>query len=100
MAAHKTYAHMPGKFDSLSTLGARLVNFSVPRLSCGLGEGRSDQSCCGAKQAHCSMEKGALALGMNGPVREAQHSPPHPNVLFTLWCLITHRDNLNNTLNT
>jgi len=91
---------MPSKSDSHSTLGARLVKFSISRLSCGLGDDESDQACCGAKQAHCSMEKGALALGMNGPVREAQHSPPHPNVPFTLWCLITHRDNLNYTLNT
>jgi hypothetical protein len=64
---------MPSKFDSHSTLGARLVNFSVPRLSCGLGDRGSDQSNCGAKQAYCSMEKGALSLGMNGPVREAQN---------------------------
>ena len=89
---------MPSKFVSHSTLGARLVNFSIHRLSCGLGDGGSDQTCCGANQVNCSMEKGALALGMNGPVREAQHSPPHPNVPFTLWCLIAHRDNLNSTL--
>jgi hypothetical protein len=100
MVAHKTYAYTPSKFVSHPNLGARLVNFSIPRLSCGLGNGASDQTCCGAKQAHCSMEMGSLALGMNGPVREAQHSPPHPNVPFTLWCLITHRDNLNSALNT
>jgi hypothetical protein len=90
---------MPSKFDSHSTFGARHVNFSIPRLSCGLGDGGSDQTCCGAKQAYCSMENGVLALGINGHVGAAQHSPPYPNVPFTLWCLITHRDNLNSTLN-
>lgn len=100
MAAHKTYAYMRSKFDSHPTLVARLVNFSIPRLSCGLGDGGSDQSCCGVKKDYCSVEKGAFALGMKGPVLEAQHSPPHPDVPFTLWCLITHRDNLNSTLNT
>lgn len=46
------------------------------------------------------VEKGANALGMNGRVREAQNSPTHPNVHFTLWCLIAYKDNLNSTLNT
>jgi hypothetical protein len=91
---------MPSKFDSHATVGARLVNFSIPRASCGLSDGGSYQTCSGSKHAYCSMEIWAFSLGMNGPVREAQHSPPHPNVPFMLWCLITHRDNLNFTLNT
>jgi hypothetical protein len=49
---------------------------------------------------------GALSLGIKGPGREADHSPPSnaevknawsytstPQYVFMAWCLVNHRDN-------
>jgi hypothetical protein len=60
----------------------------------------------GPTQLPIQLVSGALSLGVKGPEREADHSPPSsaevkntwnytstPQCVFLAWCLVRHRDN-------